>query len=469
MRNAYEHDNHGLLPSSPQSSYDSAYRSGSDDSVSAQPAFHPAGTTSRRPPPIVHNKQPSARNEFVPPQYISDAERCATPTTIDEKRSTDSTVSFVDSEGDPEEYIPQYDPPEYVENLREPSAIPSRPSDFSELFPSHRRLDIRHDDSTEDGNMNLRIDTEVKIHGRKCNMTLFHLRLHDLRRREFSLRRYCRDSGREVCHASRTHKNAAPERRPGIQRSLSNALHSLRPKLEHRTSSGPAAIALERHDSGYSSMHSSDEEYRPTSSGSDGRAQEQLLTNCIKLDFSNYAKVAVNLSKDKKRYEFDYWKYEFAWKRVVDKTTNEKSFHLIDSRQNNKKVLAYIRQIPLTEFEAQEERFNGGWIPQCMMWIADEGIVDASKDVADAVVAAGLMALVDDSIRARFESDESKVLLIPNLQMGMEQVAPARLINEMFSRKEGKVDSSHRHTVSAGQSRTRRATSGSSRPSSRDH
>jgi hypothetical protein len=228
---------------------------------------------------------------------------------------------------------------------------------------------------------------------------------------------------------------------------------------------------LKRHDSGYGSMHSSDGEYRPTSSGSEAKGQDQPLSNTIKLEFSNYAQMDVNLTKDKKRYEFDYWKGNYAWKRVTQKGSNEVSFHLIDRKQSNKKVLAYIRPIPLTDLEAADERNNGGWIPQCMMWIADEGVINASKDVSDAIVAAGLMALVDDSIRARFHREESKLLLIPmsKLHMDVEYVGPTRLINEMFNRKDSKLDSGSGHAFSDGASKHTRTTSGSTRPSSRDY
>ena len=217
-------------------------------------------------------------------------------------------------------------------------------------------------------------------------------------------------------------------------------------------------------------MHSTDEDYRPVSAGSAIKTPEQPLTNSIKLEFSNYAQMDVTLSKDKKRYDFDYWGYEFAWKRISQKGSNDVSFHLIDKKSSNKKVLAYIRPIPLTDDEAAVERKNGGWIPQCMMWIADDAIVRSSKDVSDAIVAAALMALVDDSIRSHFHSEESKLLLIPSkLHMGVDYVGPSRLINEMFGRKDSKLDSQSEHAFRDGLSKGSRVTSGSVRPPSRDY
>ena len=464
MRGAFEHTTQEQRHDSPQSSYDPSYDSSVHDPSVSPPTSYTGSLKTR---PIVHN-EPRHRDGYVTQQYISDGPRCATPTSIEEERRSQSTVSFIDSEEeaeDEDEDLAAYDlPPKYTEPRYQPSVISSTPAEFSDLFPSHRRLDIRHDDS-EDGNMNLRVDTELRIHGRKCDMTLYHLRMHDLRNREFSLRRYCRESGREVCQSSRIPKGLPQiEKRPGLQRSLSNAIHSLRPKLEPRSSSGPTPTELRRYDSGYGSMHSSDEEYRPTSSGSNGASHAQRLMNSVRLEFSNYAQMYVSLAKDKKRYEFDYWKYNLAWKRVVDKSTNETSFHLIDRKQNNSKVFAFIRPIPLTDSEAEEERFSGGWIPKCMMWIADDGIVDASKDVADAVVASGLIALVDDAIRSHFHSEESKLLLVPKSKHQM-----GALINEMFSRNDSKLEKETGHAFMERQSRTSRMTSGSGRPSSRGH
>ena len=472
MRDAYEHDKRSQRDYSLDSNSDRSYQSSSNKSYSTAPSSHSSSSAKRRPI-VDQEKRPDIRREEAPARFLPDKHPCEEPDHYSRYREAPiETASFstVGSDDDEEEDdIPEYDPPEYTLEKYEPSAIPARPADFSELFPSHRRLDIRHDDSTSDGNMNLRVDTEVSIQGRKHNMTLFHLRMHDLRNREFSLRRYCRDSGREVCHSVRKHQKPAAERRPGIHRSLSNAIHSMRPKLE-RTSSGSSTIPLKRHDSGYGSMHSTDEDYRPVSAGSATKAPEQPLTNSIKLEFSNYAQVGVNLTKDKKRYEFDYWGYEFAWKRISQKDSKEVSFHLIDKKSSNKKVLAYIRPIPLTDEEAKEERKNGGWIPQCMMWIADDAIVRASKDVSDAIVAAGLMALVDDSIRSHFHSEESKLLLIPSkLNMGVEYVGPTRLINEMFGRKDSRLDSRSEHAFGDGPSKASRVTSASVRPSSRDY
>lgn len=61
------------------------------------------------------------------------------------------------------------------------------------------------------------------------------------------------------------------------------------------------------------------------------------------------------------------------------------------------------------------------------------------------VVAAGLIALVDDSIKARFHSKHSKQIMIPKLQMGVEYIGPKRLINEMFNRDPSRSRSTSSH------------------------
>lgn len=71
------------------------------------------------------------------------------------------------------------------------------------------------------------------------------------------------------------------------------------------------------------------------------------------------------------------------------------------------------------------------------------------------VVSSGLMALVDDSIRARFHSKASQQMFIP--KFGVEYIGPKRLINEMFKR-----DGSSRPSTSRTQS-SRPSSSGGQR------
>lgn len=259
-------------------------------------------------------------------------------------------------------------------------ALPATPRDFADLFPSARRMDIRHDSSTIDGNMNLRVDTQVesRYSKQKRNITLFHLKMQDLKSRDFSLRRYCRDSGREVCHSVRKYQAPMSERRPSFTKSFSSAVAQFRKHSEHKA---PGSDGLRRHDSGYGSIFDEDYEVKPTSR----RRPEQksrLPTNTMKLEFANYAHVDVKLrgASSSKAYKFEYWGFSYSWVRRVGKF-EEVSYHLL--RNDKTSPLAHIVPVPLTTAQKEEETLKGGWIPPCSMWIKDEDIFDALPDVAE--------------------------------------------------------------------------------------
>jgi len=431
MRNAYESDRSYLFSSNTSS--DESYRQRTSDS---ERSYQTAATTYSdqshvKRPSIRHHETCNGRIERPPVHYFPEKEPFASPGASN--TSVDTYASTVPSEEALIEDLDHFHLPEYTAQHYD-TAIPATPSDFSELFPSHRRLAIRHDDSTLDGNLNLRIDTEVHASGRRCDMTLFHLRMHDLKERQFSLRRYCRDSGREVCHSllKSAKPKAVPEKRPGFQRSLSNALNNFLPKSPESKQSAMSSLKL--NDSGYGSMHSGDfddddEDLPPITDES--KTQQPQMTHTMKLEFSNYAQLDVTRAgaKASKRYEFSYWGVSYSWKRIIQRRhdgVQQVSFHLV--RAGSEEVLAYIIPISLSPSEAREEEAKGGWIAPCTMWIADERIVRSQKDVSDVVVAAGLMALVDHTIRDRFHSKQEKPSILPKV----EYVGPKRLINEMF-------------------------------------
>ncbi|KAF2877633.1 hypothetical protein BDV95DRAFT_625446 [Massariosphaeria phaeospora] len=383
--------------------------------------------------------------------YFTPADREAPHTA---RVSVDTYASTVDDEGADDldlDLVPEYDIPDYAHEPLPVDAIPTTPRDFADLFPTAKRISIRHDDSTIDGNMNLRVDAQVEErHHTKQNYTLFHLRMHDLRTREFSLRRYCRESGREVCHSIRKYQKPPAEKRPVLQRA-STALASLRHKPESRPST---AAGLKRSDSGYESMRGmvDDEDGpRPKSAGyAKGRAL--LPTNTLKLEFSNYAHIDVKRrgAKSSKKYAFEYWGYNYSWKRVVKKESGQEnvSYYLIRG-DNDKEPLAHICPVHLTHDQVQVEAAKGGWIPPSYMRITDDKILDSNTDISDVVVATGLMALVDDSIKRRFHCKQSTQLHIPLLRaasfkMNMEYVGPKRLIDEVFHRA-GRGTGSSRH------------------------
>ncbi|KAK3719301.1 hypothetical protein LTR37_004520 [Vermiconidia calcicola] len=449
MRHAYSHDTSSERKHSSGTGSDRSYHSGSEKSYQTPPTSYSSSPSQR--PPHIHYSSCDTRHEDVLQRYFDDRHTQESP-----RSSVGTYASTVQSEEELPEDMPEYDVPRSPVQPYAQSAIAATPSDFSELFPSKRRLMVRHDDSTLDGNMNLRVDTEVSIQGRDCDMTLFHLRMHDLKNRDFSLRRYCRDSGREVCHSIRKHQKPAAEKRPGFHRSLSNALQSMRPKSESRSISSPNSASLKRNDSGYASLHSVDvnDDDRPTSASDGTDPQDTPTTNSVKLEFSNYAQLDVKRTglKGNKRYEFEYWGVKYSWTPVTRKDRGNKqiSYHL--TKAGSEKVLAYITPVPMTVLQAQEEQNRGGWIPQCTMWIADEQIIRSQKDTSDVVIASGLMALVDDSIRHHFHAKDTKQMLIPvpKLSMGVEYVGPKRLINEMFNRKESGSSQQSRPSTSSG-------------------
>ncbi|KAF2850444.1 hypothetical protein T440DRAFT_489669 [Plenodomus tracheiphilus IPT5] len=366
---------------------------------------------------------------------------------------TYTSTSEDDNVDDDDDDMPEYDVPAYRHEPLPCDAIPTTPRDFGELFPTGKRLSIRHDDATIDGNMNLRVDTQVEERGhRKQSYTLFHLRMQDLRTREFSLRRYCRESGREVCHSIRKYQQPPTDKRPVLQRA-STALASL-VKSESRPTT---SAGLKRSDSGYESVRGTsnvdddedEDEYvssemRPKSVGySKGRAL--MPTNTIKLEFSNYAHLDVKRrgAKSYKRYAFEHWGNDYSWKRIVKKESQRDqesvSYYLVRD-DNDREPLAHICPVRLSPEEAREETARGGWVPPCYMRITDEGILKSDTDISDVVVATGLMALVDDCIKRRFHSQQSTQLHIPLLRnssfkMNMEYIGPMRLIDEVFHRK----------------------------------
>jgi hypothetical protein len=289
--------------------------------------------------------------------------------------------------------------PVYRHEVVEPNVRISTPQDFAKLFPSMNRLTIRHDEFTSDGNMNLRIDTVVTGR-RRTAIQLFHLRMYDLARREFSLRRYSRDSGREVCNSKlkfnepAAAKLKAKDERPKLQkRSMSAAIKSLGATMPtlRRATSGMAAPG--RPATGYSTCDGDDELYLDGNRLSHlsldsrlgkGKRQRPVPTNTIKLEFSNYARVDVNRrgSKPNKRYEFEWWGHRYSWKRAVDKQLGTVSFHLVRDG-NTVAPVAHIVPETRSPVQVAADETAGGWVPPCFMWIADEAVVDAVTDVAE--------------------------------------------------------------------------------------
>lgn len=329
-------------------------------------------------------------------EYIEYEEDLSPNTSINPRSSVDTYASDASEEEDlalereeelEHDHIPPL--PSYHHEICEPYARPSTPKDFAQLFPSMDRLSIRHDDFTTDGNMNLRVDTIVPGR-RRTAIQLFHLRMYDLAKREFSLRRYCRDSGREVCNSKRKYVTPPSLSRPNLQRSMSSAMKTFaKPQFKRANSSSstfsskdkPPATSHSYETNADGAILSS-----RTNNGDHKKNQPQQPTNGIKLEFSNYARVDVerrgSKGKNNKRYEFEWWGHRYMWKRVVEKHLDGVvSFHLIRDAETT--PVAHI--VPETRSPTQVEAdINaGGWIPPCYMWINDKSIIEAVTDVAE--------------------------------------------------------------------------------------
>lgn len=279
----------------------------------------------------------------------------------------------------------------------------SDPETFARLFPSMDRLSIRHDDRTADGNMNLRVDAIVpdlsSRRRRAVAIQLFHLRMHDLAKREFSLRRYCRDSGREVCNSKGANprlERATASSSSSLSKSVTSALRSV--KTSFRRSSGASAekaaalSASTTPDPRRPSFGSNNTSWgcggsiyseEAASSDSDEPklpSARPIPLNTLKLEFSNYARVDI-MRRLGKQYEFQWWGHNYAWRRVMDKALGKTAFHLI--RDKEIEPVAIILPEGRSPTQVEADQAAGNWIPQCYMWINDKSIIEALTDVAE--------------------------------------------------------------------------------------
>jgi hypothetical protein len=378
-------------------------------------------------------------------KYSFEAPYDISPATTYYPRSSAETYSSEASEDDlfdePEEHDTLYDVPEYKE-ITESNPKPSTPQNFASFFPSLKRFYIRHDNSSYDGNMNLRVDTETVIESKKTTIQLFHLRMHDLKKREFSLRRYERSSGREVCHSSRKFAKSAAEKRPALARSMSSAFASIRKPEFKRASSGLSSHSekspgIQRQDSGYGSSDEIED------MESEKKVETSPVpTNATKLEFSNYAQVDVKRrgGKSSKRYDFEYWGSSYTWKRVTEKDGDGKavSYHLF--RDNGGPAVAHIVPELRSPSQVQAENEAGSWVPPCSMWISDKSVLEALTDVADVIISTGLITLVDDCIKRHFHSKkptQTRQMTVPltPLKLDMEFFGPKAMVSHMFKRR----------------------------------
>ncbi|CAG7562852.1 unnamed protein product [Fusarium equiseti] len=361
---------------------------------------------------------------------------------------------------DPESlHIPPVLPP-YRGTSNERPCRPSTPQDFARLFPSLDRLAVRHDDCTSDGNMNLRVDTVVPFgHTRRTlAVQLFHLRMHDLARREFSVRRYCRDSGREVCNSKREYApapiNTVAAARPALQRSMSSAMRTMTTPFHRPTSS--SSSVFKNSNTASASTHSdnasvwSGSHHTEKSDSQTSKPKARMVpTNRIKLEFSNYARVDIARrgGRTNKRYEFEWWGHTYAWKRVIDKNLNVVSFHLV--RDGHGAPVAHIVPEMRSPNQVLDDEIAGAWVTPCYIWISDSSIIDAITDVADVIISTGLISLVDDCIKERWQVKKPSHRAIRR-DAGNVHSNPRSFMPSFFHRRHSEEHSSSRGSLRFG-------------------
>ena len=369
--------------------------------------------------PVVH------RYESDPCKYTDKFDDFADLSVDDPRSSTETYASTVSSSEDLEDQI-EYELPDDRRRVYDTESIPTTPHDFAKLFPTTRRLLIQHDDSSSDGNMNIRCDTEaVSQDGHRLKMTLFHLRMKNLYERQFSLRRYCRDSGREVCNSKKKYAKPIPRatrKRPSLSRSFTSALQNL-------------GVKQNRHDAAEDSDDDIEQELRNFTLCSDVKAT--IPTNIIRLEFSNYAQVEVHRRRQGhiKQWDFEYWGEPYSWKRELSDDDGEAiySYELINVRTGD--CVAYVMPDKLDSRQAALEEMQGGWVPPSSMRITESTI---SEDLGDVIVSTGLVVLADDCIKRRWHSKRSGRVHVPH-QTAPEYVDPTRVVDEVFPRKAPKI------------------------------
>lgn len=332
-------------------------------------------------------------------------------------------------------YSPKFKVPLTRHDVYASDAISSGPADFAELFSPNRKLFIHHDDATSDGNMHLRVDTVVSNScGRSQKVILFHLQMHDLKDRHFSLQRHCRDSEWTICSSSREYAPALPATRetpPYVQQSLGQPMQSLVLKQDAPITTRGSNMWQ---DPGYDPIARELRCLSPAGLRSSKMPIPQV--NLIRLDFWNdaYINISRQGSGRSKRYEYDFLGTKYEWKRQLCRGRHfqEFSYHLINAKTS--RLIAHITPEPLTAKEAQEEQDFGGWVPPCTMQIIDRRVFQTLSGVADTIVATGLTAMVDDCIERRWHSKQIYHLDLPTDEAA-DELGPAQLIDEVFNRR----------------------------------
>lgn len=322
-------------------------------------------------------------------EIVDDFERNKDGEYIDPRASIGTYTSTVASESEPSK--PSSLCPLVRQVCYHSDAIATTPDEFGELFPSTKRILIQHDDTTPDGNLNLRLDTELTISkGHKVKLTLFHLRMYDLADRQFSLRRYHRQSSREVCSSKRKFlKPVARPSPPSRKRSLSDTLAKMHLMAWKGKPRPKTRQEMEEEE------EESDDDLQFFAAQADVKAT--IPTNTVRLEFSNYAQVELDRDRrgDGRMYNFEYWGKSYSWRRNVYKDESEMVFSFELVNLSSGACVAHITPDKLSDRQRRQDAAQGSWVPPCSMRITEK---DMSSDLGDVIVATGLITLVEDCI-----------------------------------------------------------------------
>ena len=269
----------------------------------------------------------------------------------------------------------------------------STPESFSRWFPSSETLFVRHDDELTSGNMCLNVLTATD-QGFGPLLQLFYLRMYDLKKREFSLRRYSRDSGLEVCRTSRIYKKAASAR-PRIRRSINSSINSIRNFSRGSSRSSQTSAQSSQSETEYSNYSSESavnehESEAQVSTSSQQPVDDTLFeqsSNHISLEFSNYANILLSRKAfgARKSYDFEYWGTAYQWKRLKKSQSSGKNRSYNLYRGHSDLVVAHITLEDLTWSQKGDEKEMGGWVPPVWMRITDPSILSKnhSSDIPE--------------------------------------------------------------------------------------
>jgi hypothetical protein len=218
---------------------------------------------------------------------------------------------------------------------------------------------------------------------------LLHLRMHNWKERDFSFRRYCRYSGREICHIVLKKLKSSPMKSkssPRLERSFSNTFNKIRRKASmasfRRTGSGRGSISS-RASSRHSSVASSCEHDNFAGGDEELPSTIDVAYNAktIQLKFSNYAQIDLKRcgSKSRRRYEYELWGYSYIWKSERLAGDTAPLYYLTEG--DSSAPLEHIIPVLQSISQQREEERIGSWVHPCSFWVADRTI---SNTLADA-------------------------------------------------------------------------------------